>query len=64
VRTIAPENTPFDPALHEAMQTQETEKTKPGQVMVLHRPGFAIGQRLIRPARVTVSAAPGKAAEE
>lgn len=64
VRTIAPENTPFDPALHEAMQTQETDKTKPGQVMVLHRPGFAIGQRLIRPARVTVSAAPGKSEEE
>jgi len=64
VRTIAPEDTPFVPALHEAMQTQETDKTKPGQVMVLHRPGFAIGQRLIRPARVTVSAAPGKPAEE
>ncbi|WP_158270884.1 nucleotide exchange factor GrpE [Thalassorhabdomicrobium marinisediminis] len=64
VRTIAPENTPFDPALHEATQTQETDKAKPGQVMVLHRPGFAIGQRLIRPARVTVSAAPSKVEEE
>lgn len=64
VRTIAPKDTAFDPALHEAMQTQETDKAKPGQVMVLHRPGFAIGQRLIRPARVTVSAAPSKAAEE
>jgi len=64
VRTIAPKDTPFDPALHEAMQTQETAKAKPGQVMVLHRPGFAIGQRLIRPARVTVSAAPSKVAEE
>lgn len=64
VRTIAPGNTPFDPALHEAMQMQETDKTNPGQVLVLHRPGFAIGQRLIRPARVTVSAAPSKAAED
>nr|WP_309502862.1 nucleotide exchange factor GrpE [uncultured Roseovarius sp.] len=64
VRTIAPENTPFDPALHEALQMQETDQTKPGQVMVLHRPGFAIGQRLIRPAQVTVSAAPSKAEEE
>ena len=64
VRTIAPKDTPFDPALHEAMQTQETDTAKPGQVMVLHRPGFAIGQRLIRPARVTLSAAPGKTAEE
>ncbi|AUJ65603.1 nucleotide exchange factor GrpE (plasmid) [Aestuarium zhoushanense] len=64
VRTIAPVDTPFDPALHEAMQMQETDKAKPGQVVVLHRPGFAIGQRLIRPARVTVSAAPSEAAEE
>ncbi|HEY9040140.1 MAG TPA: nucleotide exchange factor GrpE [Roseovarius sp.] len=64
VRTIAPDGTPFDPALHEAMQMQETDKTKPGQVIVLHRPGFAIGQRLIRPAHVTVSVAPSKPAED
>ncbi|WCR09666.1 nucleotide exchange factor GrpE [Paracoccus stylophorae] len=63
VRTIAPEKTAFDPALHEAMQMQETEETEPGQVLIVHRPGFAIGQRLIRPARVTVSAAPPKEAE-
>lgn len=58
VRTIAPKNTPFDPALHEALQMQETENIKSGQVLVLHHPGFALGQRLIRSARVTVSAAP------
>ncbi|RKF13542.1 nucleotide exchange factor GrpE [Roseovarius spongiae] len=64
VRTIAPEKTAFDPALHEAMQMQETDGAEPGQVLVLHRPGFAIGQRLIRPARVTVSAAPREKAED
>lgn len=64
VRTIAPEDTAFDPALHEAMQVQQTDQATPGQVLVLHRPGFAIGQRLIRPARVTVSAAPGETARE
>lgn len=61
VRTIAPKDTPFDPELHEAMQMKETEKTIPGKVLVLHRLGFALGKRLIRPAHVTVSAAPGKA---
>jgi molecular chaperone GrpE len=61
VRAIAPEDVDFDPKLHEAMGTQETGETKPGQVLVLHRPGYAIGQRLIRPARVTVSAAPKRA---
>ena len=60
IRTIAPKNTPFDPVLHEAMQMQETDKAKPGEVLVLHRPGFALGQRLIRPAHVTVSASPSK----
>ena len=64
VRMIAPKDTPFDPELHEAMQIQETEDTKPGHVIVLHRPGFAIGRRLIRPAHVTVSAAPSSANTE
>lgn len=62
VREIAPKNTPFDPLLHEALQTQETDGTKPGVVLILHRPGFALGQRLIRPAHVTVSASPSKSA--
>ncbi|WP_299748581.1 nucleotide exchange factor GrpE [uncultured Boseongicola sp.] len=60
IREIAPKNSPFDPALHEALQTQDTDDTKPGMVLVLHRPGFALGQRLIRPAHVTVSASPSK----
>lgn len=63
VKTIAPENTPFDPVLHEAMQMQETDETKPGVVLVLHRLGFALGKRLIRPAHVTVSARPSTASD-
>ncbi|MFD2740564.1 nucleotide exchange factor GrpE [Sulfitobacter aestuarii] len=58
VRIIAPKDTPFDPALHEALQMQETAETAPGQILILHRPGFALNQRLIRPAHVTVSASP------
>ncbi len=58
IRQIAPRNAPFDPVLHEALQTQETDEAEPGEVLVLHRPGFAKGQRLIRPAHVTVSASP------
>ena len=64
VREIAPRDTPFDPVLHEALQMQETDKTKPGQVLVLHRPGFALGKRLIRPAHVTLSASPSKPAKD
>jgi len=36
----------------------KTDKTKPGEVLVLHRLGVALGNRLIRPAHVTVSARP------
>lgn len=60
VRAIAPENVPFDPKYHEAMGALETDALGPGHVMVLHRPGYAVGQRLIRPAHVTVSATPSK----
>lgn len=63
VKEIAPQDTPFDPILHEAMQMQETDKTKPGEVLVLHRAGFALGKRLIRPARVTVSRKPEQTAK-
>lgn len=64
VKEIAPQNTPFDPVLHEAMQMQETDKSEPGEVLVLHRAGFALGKRLIRPAHVTVSARPRKPPED
>ncbi len=58
VRIIAPDDTGFDPAHHEAIDTQVREGVEAGKVLVLHRPGYAVGRRLIRPARVTVSAAP------
>jgi molecular chaperone GrpE len=60
VRLIEPKNTAFDPVLHEAVQMKETDKANPGEVLVLHRLGFALKQRLIRPAHVTVSASPSK----
>ena len=58
VRIIAPEDTGFDPVHHEAIDTRVEDGVEAGRVLVLHRPGYAIGRRLIRPARVTVSAAP------
>ncbi|MFW8637415.1 nucleotide exchange factor GrpE [Cribrihabitans pelagius] len=58
VTTIAAEDVAFDPNQNEAIGTLESGNTNPGRVLSLHRPGFAIGQRLIRPARVTVSASP------
>lgn len=60
VRVIAPEDVAFDPTDHEAIDMQVRDGVEANRVLVLHRPGYAIGRRLIRPARVTVSAAPGR----
>jgi molecular chaperone GrpE len=57
---------PFDPTLHEAlMHSYSTEVTEPTCVQIL-QPGYKVGERIIRPARVAV-AEPGDdapAAEE
>lgn len=47
----------FDPTRHEAIATVETEAHEPGRVMALHRKGYWLGDRLLRPAMVTVARA-------
>ncbi|MBY6057239.1 nucleotide exchange factor GrpE [Leisingera daeponensis] len=55
IDVVAPENCSFNPACHEALATAARPGIPAGQVIELHRPGFALKQRLIRPAQVTVS---------
>ncbi len=45
---------PFDPELHEAVETVEAEPEKEGIVLSEHSRGYKIGDRLLRPARVKV----------
>lgn len=46
---------PFDPVIHEAlMHSYSTEVTGPTAVMVL-QPGYGLGERILRPARVAVA---------
>jgi molecular chaperone GrpE len=46
---------PFDPAVHEALtHTHSAEVTEPTAVQVF-QPGYRIGERVIRPARVAVA---------
>jgi len=53
---------PFDPMLHEAlMHAYSAEVTEPTAVQIL-QPGYKVGERIIRPARVAV-AEPGDTAE-
>lgn len=47
----------FNPELHEAVDTTETEPDMDGRVVEEYSQGFRIGDRLIRPARVKVGRA-------
>lgn len=49
----------FDPRLHEALMTVATAEAEPGTVVDEHQRGYFLHERLIRPAAVVVSAAPG-----
>ncbi len=48
---------PFDPELHEAVATVESEPDLEGKVVSEYARGFKMGQRLLRPARVKVGSA-------
>ena len=45
---------PFDPELHEAIETVEADSADEGKVLSEHSRGYKIGDRLLRPARVKV----------
>jgi molecular chaperone GrpE len=54
---------PFDPTLHEAlMHSYSADVTEPTAVQIL-QPGYRVGERIIRPARVAVAEPGGDAAE-
>jgi len=59
VREIDPGGEPFDPARHEAVMVQESPTAEPDSVLQVVQPGYELGNRLLRPARVIVSKAPG-----
>jgi len=59
VKPINPEGEPFDPARHEAMLAQESKTAEPNSVLQVVQPGYELNGRLLRPARVIVSKAPG-----
>jgi molecular chaperone GrpE len=58
IREINPAGEPFDPARHEAVMAQESTTAEPNAVLQVVQPGFELGGRLLRPARVIVARAP------
>lgn len=47
--------TPFDPAVHEAVLTQESESEEEGMVVQVLERGYLLHGRLLRPAKVIVA---------
>ena len=61
IQTLDPLGKPFDPNWHEAMVAQESAGQPPGTVLNVVQKGYSLNGRLLRPARVIVSKAPGQA---
>lgn len=57
VTPVASEGRPFDPHLHEAVESIESTSHKPGTVIEECSRGYKMGNRTIRPARVKVAKA-------
>jgi molecular chaperone GrpE len=49
---------PFDPERHEAIAVQASERVPDRTVVAVERSGYALGERVIRPAQVVVARTP------
>lgn len=58
IREIDPQGEPFDPNKHEAMSMMVSATAEPNSVLHVVQKGYEIYDRLLRPARVVVAAAP------
>ena len=55
VSRVEPEGQPFDPARHEAVTSVSAPGVAPGTVVGVVRPGYLIGDEVLRPAQVAVA---------
>ena len=55
INKIDTKNKKFDPNFHQAMSEKEDEKTEPGTILQEIQGGYMLGDRLLRPALVSVS---------
>ena len=47
-------NSPFEPSIHQAVMQVDSPDVEPGHIVATLQPGFMLGERVIRPATVTV----------
>jgi molecular chaperone GrpE len=55
VKMIEIEDKFFDPSLHEAISNEDSPDHESGQIIDVVQPGYILGERVIRPARVRVA---------
>ncbi len=55
VKTIDTTGKYFDPNLHEAISHEDSPEHESGQIIEVVQPGYMLGERVIRPARVRVA---------
>jgi molecular chaperone GrpE len=58
VERIGAPGVPFDPTRHEAIAVQPSDELPDRTVLAVERAGYALGDRVIRPAQVVVARAP------
>jgi molecular chaperone GrpE len=56
IEVVDPKGEKFDPNQHEALSTMPVEGAESGTVVEVMQKGYALGDQLVRPARVVVSA--------
>ncbi len=58
VRQIGVPGEPFDPRWHEAVMTEARADVPEGTILSVAQPGYALNDRVIRPAQVSIAGAP------
>lgn len=55
VKPIDTDGKDFDPSIHEAISHEDSPDHESGQIIEVVQPGYTLGERVIRPARVRVA---------
>lgn len=55
IQTMDAERMPFDPNLHEAIMSEESDQHESGQIIEVLQQGYLIGEKVLRPAMVRVA---------
>ena len=55
VKPMQPEGQMFDPNLHEAILSEDSDHHESGQIIEVLQPGYLLGEKVLRPAMVRVA---------